>query len=202
MHSSPFKQDRKNRIMSETRPCFSHRLLLLLLTCALCVGIAPRAMAQDAAPDQVLASSVAEPNAKIDGLQPPMALPQEVGNKGTPVRVFNRALTTFRATYLGSAPADRVRRAQWVMTEMLTRLEAGVVTVQKEGQNRALMVDGEMVFILTPEDVDLARHQTLDAAANAAKRQIEQLIQDTQESRDGTRFWHSALAALAAASRV
>jgi len=178
MHSSPLKQALKNNPLRGGRRCLS-LVFSLLLVLSLFGGWAPRAMAQDKMPDSAIANSSA-------------------GTTGVPVRIFNRQLATFRAPYLGSAPADRARRAQLVMNEMLARLDVGVVTVQKDAQNRVLMVDGEMVFILTPDDVDLARHQTLDAAANSAKRQIEQLIEDTRESRDGTRFWHAAIAVLVA----
>ncbi|MBB4843387.1 small-conductance mechanosensitive channel [Paucibacter oligotrophus] len=136
-----------------------------------------------------------------DVAPPPQAASQAVVAavaEGVPVRVFNRQLTSFRASFMGTQAADRARRAQLVMNEVLARVGEGVVTVRKEAQGRVLMVDGEMVFILAPDDVDLDHHETLDAATAAAKHQIEQLIAETRESREGKRLWHAALAVLLA----
>ncbi|WP_231512127.1 mechanosensitive ion channel family protein [Paucibacter sp. KBW04] len=112
--------------------------------------------------------------------------------------VLNRQLATFRGAHMGSVPSDRARRAQLVMNEILARVERGVVTVRVEAPNRVLMVDGQMAFILTPDDVDLDQRQTLDQAAAAAKQQIERLVAETRESRDGARLWHAAVAVVLA----
>jgi len=110
------------------------------------------------------------------------------------VLVFNRPIASFRAPFMGVQPADRARRAQLVMNEILARIGEGVVTVHKAPQGRVLMVDGEMVLVLTPDDVDLDHHETLEQAAAASKRQIERLIAETSESRDHRRLLRAALA--------
>lgn len=190
------------------RGAWSAGLLALLLsllwvtrTEAQDVASAP-APASAVAPAPITAQAPAAPAkpSLFDALLPqPSAKPGLAqGSEGAPAMVFNRQIASFRASFMGSQPADRARRAQLVMNEMLARVGAGVVTVRKEPQGRVLMVDGEMVFLLTPDDVDLDQHETLDVAAAAAKHQIEQLIAETRESRDGSRLWHAAIAVLVA----
>ena len=84
------------------------------------------------------------------------------------------------------------------MNEVLAGSGAGEVTVKKEPQGRILMIDGEMALILTPEDVDPSSANTLDETATAAKFQLEQLINETRESRDQSRLLRSLLIAAAA----
>ncbi|PND39819.1 mechanosensitive ion channel protein MscS [Paucibacter aquatile] len=115
-----------------------------------------------------------------------------------PVQILNRRIAEYRAPFLGVSPAERARRTHLYMNEVLARSGAGEVTVRKEAQGQMLMLDGEMALILTPEDVDVASGATLDSTVAEAKRQLEQLIAETRESRDQRRLWHAALYSLAA----
>lgn len=112
-----------------------------------------------------------------------------------PVLIFNRTVAVYRASFLGVSPAERARRTHLYMNEVLARVGAGVVTVQKEPQGRILMIDGEMALFLSPEDVDAAGTKTLDETAAAAKFQLEQVIAETRESRDESRLLKGLLIA-------
>lgn len=147
------------------------------------------------APANEAAEPVEAPGSAGSMLAQGGALPASVG---APVMVLNRQITAFRASFMGTQPADRARRAQLVINEMLARVGPGAVTVRKELQGRVLMVDGEMVFFLTADDVNLDERETLEQAANHAKHQLEQVINETRESRDGSRLLHGALATLVA----
>ncbi|MDC8784825.1 mechanosensitive ion channel family protein [Roseateles koreensis] len=122
------------------------------------------------------------------------------GDESHSLVVFNREIAIFRGTFLGTTPGERARRAQWAIDEQLTRLTQGVVSINKVPQGRVLMIDGELAFLLVPDDVDVARHETLDKAAAKAKFQLEQMIAETRESRDGSRLWHGVIAATIASA--
>ncbi|HKP56545.1 MAG TPA: mechanosensitive ion channel domain-containing protein [Polyangiales bacterium] len=115
-----------------------------------------------------------------------------------PVVVFNRTITVFRAPFLGVSPADRARRSQAVLDELLGRHGPGVVTTQTEPQGNLLMVDGSLALILTPGDADALRGETLAVATEAAATKLQRAIADTREARDRRRWLRAIGAAILA----
>jgi small-conductance mechanosensitive channel len=116
------------------------------------------------------------------GAQPPDA-PTEAA-----VVVFNRTITIFRAPLFGVAPADRARRAEDAIRHLLSQPGAGAVTLSDAPQGRLVFVDGQLVFLLGPEDADRATGQSLDEAAREAAQALEDAIAATREGRDRTRL--------------
>jgi small-conductance mechanosensitive channel len=115
------------------------------------------------------------------------------GSTEAAVVVFNRTITVLRAPLFGVAPADRARRAEDAIRQILRQPGAGVVTVSEAPQGRMVLVDGQLAFPLGPEDADRATGQSLDAAAREAAQALEDAIAATREARDRTRLFWSAL---------
>ena len=126
-------------------------------------------------------------------LAPGLALAQaKAETKAAPadearVVVFNRTIAVFRAPFLGSAES-RARRTSQHIEEVLRRGGPGVVTQQAAPQGSVLLIDGELALLLTPEDADQVRGQTLEAAARTAFVELERVIAETRESRDHARL--------------
>ncbi len=104
------------------------------------------------------------------------------------VVVFNRTITVLRAPLFGVAPADRARRAEDAIRQILSQPGAGVVTVSEAPQGRMVLVDGQLAFPLGPEDADRTTGQSLDAAAREAAQALEDAIAATREGRDRRRL--------------
>jgi small-conductance mechanosensitive channel len=117
-----------------------------------------------------------------------------------PVVVFNRKITVFRAPFLGVTPADRARRSERTIDELLDRSGSGVVTTQVEPQGNLLMVDGSLALILTPADTDALRGETFAAATKSAAANLQRVIADTRESRDRRRGLRALVAAAVASA--
>ncbi len=103
------------------------------------------------------------------------------------VVVFNRTITTFRAQFLGT-PEHRAQRTSAHIQELLGRGGPGIVKMQNVPQGNVLLIDDELALILTADDVDRVRGQTLDAATRAARIALERVIEETRESRDRARL--------------
>lgn len=98
--------------------------------------------------------------------------------------VFNRYLTTFRATVVGISPSERVRRSSTNIERALAQHGPGIVRVQNEPFGNLLLIDGMMAIALTSADADPLQAQTLDEITKLAVSNLEAFIDDTRESRD------------------
>jgi hypothetical protein len=100
------------------------------------------------------------------------------------VTVFDRPIAVFRAPLFGLSPAARASRTQGAIRELLARGGPGVVTAQKEPQGNVVLIDGALALVLTPQDVDTVRRETLDAATQASVAALTNAIAETREARD------------------
>jgi small-conductance mechanosensitive channel len=114
------------------------------------------------------------------------------------VSIYNRPVTVFRASFLGLSPAERARRTEQALQDLLARGGPGEVTVQEVPQGRVVMVDGSLAIILTPQDADALRGQNLDGATRATVDALKRAIAETRESRDRRRLLEAVAHALAA----
>ena len=117
-----------------------------------------------------------------------------------PVVVFNRTVATFRASFLGTPPDDRARRARLTLSELLGRAGAGEVSTHAEPQGMVIRLDGAFAMILLPEDADRLRGETLEAATARTVEALRQVVSETREGRD--RMFLLRGLALAAAATV
>jgi small-conductance mechanosensitive channel len=107
--------------------------------------------------------------------------------------VFNRHITTFRATFLGLPPAARAERSRQALVALLDKAGPGAVVVKSVPQGDILLVDGQIAFLLTPEDADLLRGETLASISSGAATALQHTIEATQESRDHQRLLRSVI---------
>ena len=101
-----------------------------------------------------------------------------------PVVVFNRTITVFRAPMFGISPENRARRTEGIISALLARGGAGVVTTQAEPQGNLLLIDGELAVIITAADADRIGGETLTTATERAVAALQLVINETRESRD------------------
>jgi len=112
-----------------------------------------------------------------------------------PLRLFNRTITVFRAPFLGVTPEDRAARTRRTLAEILDKGGPGKVEVRPAPQGNMVMIDGELAIIITPQDTDRLRNQSLEEDTAQAAANLEKVIAETRESRDRSRLLRSAAAA-------
>ena len=122
----------------------------------------------------------------------PAGVPADTSTEAEVV-VFNRTITVFRVPLFGVPPADRARRAENAIRDLLSQPGDGIVTVTEQAEGRLVRVDGQLAFPMVASDADQTIGQSLDEAARQAARALEDVIAATSEARDRTRLFWSAL---------
>ncbi|MCW5591380.1 MAG: mechanosensitive ion channel family protein [Burkholderiales bacterium] len=102
--------------------------------------------------------------------------------------IFNRKVATFRATFLGVPPADRARRAERAIQEILEKGGPGKVTTLREGRRVGIFIDGELAYALIPADAEQLRGQTMEQAIRQTVDALTGVIAETKESRDQSKL--------------
>jgi small-conductance mechanosensitive channel len=126
--------------------------------------------------------------------------PTDAGYGDAPVMILNREVAVLRAPFFGVTAADRARRTEGRLDEILSQGGPGTVSVRREPQGNVVLVDGAVAIILVPEDVDAVAGETLDAATLKAQQALTNAIAGTREARDRGKMvqatWRSGLATL------
>ncbi len=171
-----------------------HRSLAVLILCIL-FGSISIAFAQETTPEQpnTSTSKLANDNSSHSKAQ--------VSPSEAPVVVLNREIAVFRAPFLGVSPEIRAKRNEQRLSELLDRVDNGLVTVSSEPQGNVLLINGQMALVLVDGDADALRGETLAMITDKAVKALGTVIAETEEARDHNRllrgFAHSALATVA-----
>lgn len=132
----------------------------------------------------------------------PIAAPVAASPDAAQVTVMNRKVAVLRDSFLGVAPANRAKRFERAIAEMLDKGGAGVVSVQQAPQGNIVSIDGEFALILTPEDADTTGAETLETITESTQQALQGAIDATRESRNRSMLLRgaaeSALATLTA----
>lgn len=107
--------------------------------------------------------------------------------------VFNRPIVTFRQQFLGVTPQERARLAQDRIESVLSQGGPGKVVVTEIPQGRLVTVDGEYVFVITPDDAATGAGISLESTAQGAAVALARVVEETREARDGRRMLHAAV---------
>lgn len=97
------------------------------------------------------------------------------------LKVANRSIMTFRATWLGEAPEARMQRARTVINEMLAGTDELKVHLDTIQDTYLVLLGGRRAFIVTPQDTD-PDVSVSETAVQAAKR-LEQVVEESQQAR-------------------
>jgi small-conductance mechanosensitive channel len=115
-----------------------------------------------------------------------------------PVRVANREVALMRATLLGVTPAERARRADHRIAEVLERGGPGVVTSRAEPPGEVILIDGELALILLAQDADESQGETLESVTRQVVAALQRAIAETREGRDRRHLLYGAMYSLVA----
>ena len=99
--------------------------------------------------------------------------------------MFNRPVVTFRAPFLGIAPAERAAAGRDRIVGLLDRGGPGAVTIDHLDEGDAVKIDGRLAFMVTKDDVEPLRGETLETLTQDSVRVLNQVIAETREARSG-----------------
>jgi small-conductance mechanosensitive channel len=139
----------------------------------LAIGIAP-AWGQTAAPT---GNQPAAPDASA-------AVPAAAPDDGVPLRYNHRTIAILRGPFLGAGPKARVAAATKRLDDALSRGGPDEVTTRAIAEGNVVLVGGQLVFGLTPVDVNAVAGETLESVTADAERRLRQVIEETREARN------------------
>ncbi len=145
------------------------------------------------APEAAGAVAAGAPPASVAGNAAEAAPDAAERAKPATLSVFNRAITTFRATFLGVAPAERATIARERIYSLLEKGGPAKVAVVTIPQGKMVTIDGAYAFVIAQRDVAAGAGETLDTVANAAEAHLEVAIRETREARDATLLTRAAI---------
>jgi small-conductance mechanosensitive channel len=97
--------------------------------------------------------------------------------------LFSRPIFAFRGTLMGVAAPDRTKRAHARIHDQLELPGAHAVSTKADAFGIEVRIDGATSFVVTPGDLDPAREETLEQAAQRAAAALTIAIRETAESR-------------------
>ena len=89
----------------------------------------------------------------------------------------NRPIVQFRATVMSRTPAERVTGANYVLARLVDEHPRGIVGTSVLGEARVVNIDGRVVFVILPQDVDPLIDETIDRKTAAAAAQLQLRLQ-------------------------
>ena len=134
--------------------------------------------------------------ALAEGAAPAVAVvgSSTLASSGADLKVFNRKIFEFRSAFLGVPPNQRAERAQTNIEALLAENGDLLVSVQKIDQGELITIDGKLVFVVTPGDVDPLQQADIGEVAAMAGKRLEKVIAETREGRSFDAIVRSLLA--------
>lgn len=127
----------------------------------------------------------------VVGSNPALAAPQAAAAKAeaspvVPIRIGNRTIATLRGSILGYSAQERAAAATQRVQAMIERggsapLQAATRDV---GPGIAVELDGQGLFLITPDDVNALLDETPAGVAEVAARALEKAVTEAREERE------------------
>lgn len=140
-----------------------HRFFALILALLSCISCAQTV-------SEVLAITP-----KFAAVQPPVVVEKLV--------LFSRPIFGFRGSLMGVSARDRANRAYTRIHDQLELPGLHAVNVRADAQGMLIQIDGATSFVVIAGDLDPAREETLDQAAQRAAAALTIAIRESAESR-------------------
>jgi len=123
---------------------------------------------------------------------------QQSAPEAATARFFNRDVITFRSDLLGRSPTVRARSAEEVITRIVTRDGDAKVSFRDVPQGTVVLLSGELVSLITPNDLDLLSSQTMAEKRSEIGRRLSDAIHAAVLEQRPTQLLHGVLWSLLA----
>ncbi|MUV13661.1 mechanosensitive ion channel family protein [Noviluteimonas gilva] len=98
-------------------------------------------------------------------------------------RFFNRDIATFRSRFLGNTPEMRARAAEANIERIVEQAGVAKATYQPAPQGVIILLDGQLVTVVTPADVDSLRNETLDKTRDGILLRLGDAVREAETAR-------------------
>jgi small-conductance mechanosensitive channel len=99
------------------------------------------------------------------------------------LRYFNRDIVTLRAPFFGNSPERRARIAQDNIARIVDQPGDAKVSHQTLPQGVAILLSGQLVTVLVPEDRDALRSQSMDQLRDQTMARLDTAVRAAESAR-------------------
>ncbi len=127
------------------------------------------------------------PTAPVTATAPATATPKPATAQPVAVErlvLFSRPIFTFRGAFMGVSAPDRAKRAHARIRDQLELVGPHAVSLKEDTFGIEVRIDGATSFVVTAGDLDPAREDTLEQAAQRAASALAVAIKESAESRN------------------
>lgn len=114
------------------------------------------------------------------------------------VRYFNRNIVTFRADFLGRGPELRARTAEENIDRIATSHGDAAVTFKDLPQGMLVMLGGELITIVTPDDLDKLNNESMPDVRARIEKNLTEAVHASNSAKSPRRVLQGALWSVAA----
>ncbi len=132
------------------------------------------------------APGLAQATAATTLATPPVVRTADAGS--ATARFFNRDIATFRSRFLGNTPQMRARAAEANIERIVEQPGQAQATYQNAPQGVIILLDGQLVTVVTPADVDRLRNETLDKTREGILARLTDSVRAAETARAPARL--------------
>ena len=99
------------------------------------------------------------------------------------LRYFNRDIVTLRAPFFGNSPERRARIAQDNIARIVDQPGDAKVSYQTLPQGVAILLSGQLVTVVVPEDRDALRSQSMDQLRDQTMARLDTAVRAAESAR-------------------
>ncbi|WP_157956524.1 mechanosensitive ion channel family protein [Dyella sp. C11] len=132
-----------------------------------------------------------------DSSAPPDTSPP-VASRDVTLRYFNRDIVTFRSDFLGRSPELRARAGVDNIDRIITKQGDVPITFKDVSQGMLIMLGGEFVGIVTPDDLDKINNETMADVRTRVARNLGEAVHASYTANSPRRLTQGILWSLGA----
>jgi len=99
------------------------------------------------------------------------------------VSVYNRPIVVFRAALFGYSPQERARTTERRISDLIGSGTAGKVSTRPTSEGTLILVDGQAVFLISPQDIDPISGEGMEPAVARVVQNLTLALDEAREAR-------------------
>jgi small-conductance mechanosensitive channel len=97
--------------------------------------------------------------------------------------VYNRPIVVFRDTVFGSSPQQRARATERRISDLIGSGTAGKVSSRPTSEGTLILVDGQAVFMISPQDLDPISGEGMEPVVGRVVKNLTLALDESREAR-------------------
>jgi small-conductance mechanosensitive channel len=118
------------------------------------------------------------PQAGVGGEKAPSVAPLPPSGL---VSVYNRPIVVFHASFFGHSPQERARATEGRINKLIKLGTAGKVSSRPTSEGTLILLDGQVVFMISPQDIDPIAGEGVEAVVAQVVKNLTLALDEVRE---------------------